>query len=341
MKAEVCWYFDINMAIKTTNGLMKHLRDHGIDINGSTEKRQLRNLGYYHLYKGYRFYRVSANRLPFTDFEKIHRTYEYDIELKNLLYRWTIFLETAFKNVILQSTIEFIKSDKIRDFYDNALESGPTLPVNAKQKEKKDATSSKLGEIRFLQNKILESYNHKNPIIQHHYDQSDQVPIWGLFEILMFGDLGQLTRCLKLDLRKKISQEIGLNLQNDKEARMLEHYIFLIKDLRNAIAHDNVVYDGRFIQNTKAKGLRNDCITYLENKTSIKGINFNTIEDILILVCYLLKLLGVQKRQIKSLVNSYISLTKDFIADMNDPAITSKQIRSDTLSKANKILAFL
>lgn len=41
---------------------MKHLRKNGIEIYGSTNKKQLRNLGYYHLYKGYRFYRKSDNR---------------------------------------------------------------------------------------------------------------------------------------------------------------------------------------------------------------------------------------------------------------------------------------
>lgn len=329
------------MTIKTTNALMKHLRKNGVDINGSTDKKHLRNLGYYHLYKGYRFYRKSNNRIPFHDFKEICRPYEYDVELKSLLYRWTSFLETTFKNVVLQTTIEFIKSDSIRDFYDYGLESGASLPKNVRPDEKNKATSDKLNEIKFLQNKISESYKHRNPIIQHHYDQNDEVPIYGLFEILMFGDLGNLVKCLKLDLRKQISKEIGLDLKADPRARMLEHYIFLIKDLRNAIAHDNVVYDGRFIKNTKNKGVREGCITYLEEKTGISGINFSTIEDLLILVCYLLKLFGVQKRQIKSLVNGYIDITNNFIADINDTKITSYQIRIDTISKAHKILNFL
>ena len=41
---------------KTINGLMVHLRDDcNIDINGSKEKLQLVQYGYYHGYKGYRF----------------------------------------------------------------------------------------------------------------------------------------------------------------------------------------------------------------------------------------------------------------------------------------------
>lgn len=44
------------MSYKTTDGLMRHLRDNGIDISGSKQKRQLMNTGYFHGYKGYRFF---------------------------------------------------------------------------------------------------------------------------------------------------------------------------------------------------------------------------------------------------------------------------------------------
>jgi hypothetical protein len=42
------------MSYKTTDGLMRHLRENGIAISGSTQKRLLINTGYFHGYKGYR-----------------------------------------------------------------------------------------------------------------------------------------------------------------------------------------------------------------------------------------------------------------------------------------------
>lgn len=44
------------MGYKTTDGLMRHLRNTGISIVGSTQKRNLLNTGYFHGYKGYRFF---------------------------------------------------------------------------------------------------------------------------------------------------------------------------------------------------------------------------------------------------------------------------------------------
>lgn len=41
---------------KSTDALMRHLRNNGIAISGSSQKQQLINTGYFHGYKGYRFF---------------------------------------------------------------------------------------------------------------------------------------------------------------------------------------------------------------------------------------------------------------------------------------------
>ena len=46
---------------KSTNQLMRHLWDNGIDISGKLQKQQLINTGYFHGYKGYRFFGESYN----------------------------------------------------------------------------------------------------------------------------------------------------------------------------------------------------------------------------------------------------------------------------------------
>ena len=61
------------MSYKTTDGLVRHLRENGIAISGDTQKRQLINTGYFHGYKGYRFFRHAGNRLPFTSVRSMRR----------------------------------------------------------------------------------------------------------------------------------------------------------------------------------------------------------------------------------------------------------------------------
>ena len=81
------------------DGLMRHLRDNGIAISGSAQKRQLINTGYYHGYKGYRFFKSAGNRLPFTSYQELYATIEYDAALKSLFYGKMMFIETAVKNI--------------------------------------------------------------------------------------------------------------------------------------------------------------------------------------------------------------------------------------------------
>lgn len=48
--------------------LITHLKaNHNISVD-ENHKKDLRNIGYYHGYKGYRFIRKSINMINFTDF---------------------------------------------------------------------------------------------------------------------------------------------------------------------------------------------------------------------------------------------------------------------------------
>ena len=75
-----------NISCKSTDALMRHLRDNGISISGSKQKQQFINTGYFHGYKGYCFFLSSANQIPFTSYNEIYSTIEYDTQLKSLLY---------------------------------------------------------------------------------------------------------------------------------------------------------------------------------------------------------------------------------------------------------------
>lgn len=84
---------------KTTDGLMRHLRDNNhIDINGSKQKKELLLMGYYHGYKGYRFIRNRTNTISYTQFDEVNAVYMFDIKIKTLFYPLIMTVETAVKN---------------------------------------------------------------------------------------------------------------------------------------------------------------------------------------------------------------------------------------------------
>ena len=83
------------MSVKSINALMKYLRDNkNIEINGSAKKKHLRNIGYYHGYKGYRFYSQSNNLLNYSNFNELMSVYQFDMNIKaiNIIFGYIIAL---------------------------------------------------------------------------------------------------------------------------------------------------------------------------------------------------------------------------------------------------------
>ena len=54
-------------------------------------------------YKGYRFFISSNRKIPFTSYNEINATIQYDTKLKSLLYGKMMLIETALKNIALMT----------------------------------------------------------------------------------------------------------------------------------------------------------------------------------------------------------------------------------------------
>ena len=100
---------------------MKHLRSCGVDISGAKQKRQLRNTGYFHGYKGYRFFKDRSRRIPFVSYEEINATIAYDTKMKSLFYDKIMFIETAVKNYALECILDNDHSESIQVMFDKAV----------------------------------------------------------------------------------------------------------------------------------------------------------------------------------------------------------------------------
>ena len=101
----------------TLNSLMKHLRESGVAISGSSQKRKLKNIGYYHGYKGYRFVGNSQNRLPLDSFNQVAALNAFDADLKSLFYPRLMQLETALKNYTVEAILANSSSERLDDIW--------------------------------------------------------------------------------------------------------------------------------------------------------------------------------------------------------------------------------
>lgn len=326
------------MSYKTIDGLMRHLRSNGISISGSVQKRQLRNTGYFHGYKGYRFFGTSSNRLPFTSYDEVYATIQYDSNLKSLMYGKIMFIETAVKNVALENILQYTRSENIQDMYDNAVSSYKNCPSSFTPEQKKKAQQNKLNLEGTIQSSLTRAYRSDNPKITHFYNNAGYsgVPLWSLFEILTLGDFGFLLSCLTYDVRYAISRSLGLNLSADTSCQLVYKYIYTLKDLRNAIAHNSVIFDTRF-RNIDPNRAMKRC---LEQEIGLSYINFRSIGDYIILMCYYMKLLGTTKTEIKAFIREFEKITDEYRNSVA-PAVANIVIRRDLSPRMTALKNFI
>ncbi len=305
------------MPFCTIDELMQHLRDNKIDISNETQKRRLINIGYFHGYKGYRFFKKSNNKIPFTNFDDIYATVIYDSKLKALFYEKIMFIETAVKNIALQRIIIDANSEKLDDMYKEVVRRYTNLPETANLTERKQAQANKLK----LQSKILSAltyaYSQNNPQITHFYNKkgTNDVPLWAVFEILTLGDFAYLLSCLSFETRDHITEDLNMKVSSvDTNRELIYKYLYLLKDLRNAIAHNSVVFDTRFKKFDPSPAMKK-C---LESVFGINAVNFKTIEDYLTLVCYYLHLLYEPVEEISSFISKFESITFLYKSSVNE-----------------------
>ena len=322
------------MSYKTTNDLMQHLRDNGIAISGETQKQQLVTTGYYHGYKGYRFFKSAGARLPFSSYQELYATIQYDSALKALFYGKMMFIETAVKNIALQGILENAQSESISDVLDRVVCSYNNSPANFTVEQKKRAQQNKLNLQRSIQSSLANAYAKGNPKITHFYNNPTYsgVPLWAFFEIMTMGDFGYLLSCLTFPVRKDISTRIGLDLSNDTSCELLFRYIYALKDLRNAIAHNAVVFDTRFRNFDPTKAMK----ACLRSAIQLPYVNFKTIGDYVILMSYYLKLLQMPNSEILRFIEEFEHITETYRSEVN-PAVASIVIHPD-LTKRLEIL---
>lgn len=320
----------INLGYKDINGLMRHLSDNGVSIKGSTQRRQLTNIGYYHGYKGYRFFQTASNKLPFTSWEEVYATIQYDSKLKSLFYGKVMYIETAVKNIALECILDAAKSENIQDMYTRVIRGYNNLPANTGDKEKKEAQKRKLRLQSTIQMNLEKAYGRGNPKITHFYNNLayDGVPLWALFEILMMGDFAYLLECLDYNTRDAITQRLRINRASDTNRELIYKYLYAFKDLRNAIAHNAVIFDARFCSFKPTKAM-SDC---LMRDVGLPYVNFKTMGDYLILTCYYLKNLGVSKTELRSFCREFEKITDRYIRSVS-PTVHKAVIHPDLKSR--------
>lgn len=321
--------------VKSIDALMKYLRNEkNIKINGSLQKRKLRNLGYYHGYKGYRFIKNTSNPIVFSDFNEIIAINKFDMQLKTLLYPKIMFLETALKNYVLEIILNESHTSSFNTIYEKNLTEYKNHALGSKNYKKSLNKRLKLRDQVY--NTLTREYTSQKQVVEHFYHKDIQVPIWAIFEVITLGSFGTFLSCMNTPLKRKVSVELKLNQSCDTNGILAETIVYLLKDLRNSLAHNSVVFDCRF----KSNNTNSSLIRCLEYDTFIPNINFKTIIDYIIIITYLLKHLECSKAELNTFVNEF----EKSINELREKVPISeynKILHTDTKNKINLLKNYI
>lgn len=283
------------------NQLMRYLRkEHHISIK-SRQTQDLRNMGYYHGYKGYRFIRTPQQRIAFTSFDEIIALNKFDMQLKSLFYPKVMFIENALKSYVIESVLAESKSENLETVFNRCITDYRSHSPGSRQY--RDAYTKRMQLRGKINSALIRDYSHDQQIVNHFFDNDRSIPIWAIFESLTLGEFGTFFSCSNEKVKLHTSGLLHLPTNQDVDGKLTQYMIYTLKDLRNAVAHNNIIFDTRF----QTGKINRRLITLLENETGLQNINFKYIDAYVILLIYILRKMKQSKTECRQFINSFTS----------------------------------
>lgn len=271
--------------------------------------------------------------LHLNNFRQIKYIYDTDNKIKALFYPILMQLETALKNLTIE-IVTYNGGKYLNSIFSKCLINHKTTSAPKKLQK----VISLRGK---LDNEIIK--NTKTISIKHYRINNKMIPLWAIFQLITLGEFGAFLSCLNKPTRKLLETTIlgkkslkSMHRFNHKYNFMCKH-IYIIKDLRNAVMHNEILFDCRFRGNN---GIDHKIFTHLENEFNIHNIRFRSIVDYLILMIFYQCRLRVHKRVMKKEIKRLKTILQNFKHHENRD-VFNLSFEPDAISKLNKALRYI
>lgn len=245
---------------------------------------QLKKYGFYHVFNSIENNSVRNNgsRKHLSDTLK---TFHLDLEIRAILFPIIMEIEGILKQRYVDVIVDELVANSILDpHYNNFVRYciNPVSNLEAKQK-------------------LFDSTKHSNIIVEHHFNQHKDIPIWGYLELLTFGNFKKIFELSNLKIIQDFDKKCdflnsqGLQFSYVSNTSIFQYFYYPISDIRNNLAHNQPVYDIRFkkknykdniltqfIHDLKENYARKNSITFISNRSI--NYDFTSITDFIILI---------------------------------------------------------
>lgn len=195
------------------------LRSHGIGISNENHARDLLSSVNYYRLRGYWLTFNLDDGEANVNLEDIATIYEFDTELKALLWR-------VIEPIEIKIRTQFA--------YQLAVNFGADAYRNENLFKDKDTYRRSL---RSLDAEIKRAKDNNVAFVCHNLKKYGDLPIWAVVELMSFGCLSKMCANLKSENLKLISAEFGIN--NHQFSSWTRHLV----SVRNICAHHNRFYN--------------------------------------------------------------------------------------------------
>ena len=221
--------------------------------NESDAESKLGSVGYFRLAQYWRVFESDkTNHIfkPNSTFEKVISLYEFDNELKMLIFSALQTIEVAMRAKVI---------------YHFSMNHGPFWFMDENLADKKTSFDDNLASLRAEVKRSYEDF------IKHHYDKydsPDMPPAWKTLEMASFGTLSKLFRNFNdPEVKKSVADDFGI-----PGYKFLRSWMKCLTVLRNSCAHHARIWNQKFPFAPKLPSKRMPCAWITELPTATKSL---------------------------------------------------------------------
>ncbi|UXR78280.1 MULTISPECIES: Abi family protein [unclassified Staphylococcus] len=239
---------------KTDEERIEILKERNMTINkeSSIHREVISNYNYYNVVNAYKDLFLekgtqSERYISGTTPDQLLAIYKFDEALRITLLRYLLKIEEKVKHCITQSFFShFLNDENLAQSEKDTLHKDSSY-INKKyydtSNSKKEDTFSRFQEIAY--NQINSQYKKDNSSIKKYKDEHGYIPMWVLFNILMFGNISKFFTILNKDIKVKVMKLMGIKWGFQVEQETIEQFESTLEILtlaRNVCAHNERLY---------------------------------------------------------------------------------------------------
>lgn len=252
--------------------------------------------------------------------------------MKAALYPELMFIETAIKNIVCNEAVSGLNASTFEHVYYSRMSDGVSnTQLQSKRLKLRNSVYSKLSS------RYHDEQEKENQMVRHFYNRGEDAPLWVVFEILYLSELANFFECLNESVREHILKQLDMfDISIDTNRGLLSTILYTLKALRNAVAHNGIIFDTRF----KDRNINNALKKWAEKITGIQNISLYSLIDYIIIICCVLKKIDFSGNRGKTLLKNFKE-QNEVLKQKVKPGIYRMIVQQNVITKIEKLEEYL